>query len=270
MSQQQAQQQGQQQGDASLRALQFAIQTTLNSKKLQQENEQLKLKLKENEQLLSDFDDAAPRAKSLKAQLKEKEQKLEQKRKELIQIQEAIISTLKSQAQPRQENPVDSLRPIPLVMNNIQELIMNLTENAVDQRTTAIPVLELFGVSDKLNRLYDALVDQEIISETPEERDQRNQEYVMNQQQILDQLKDMLSAVEEEDANQDEEEDQEPEQEQPQEEKQKVVEVTNEEEEAKEEAKPEEAKPEEAPAQPAAQPAEEKPAEEAAPANANE
>ena len=79
MSQQQAPQgqpQTSQAGDASLRALQFALQTTINAKKLKAENEQLKLKLKENEQLLSDFDDAAPRAKSLKAQLKEKEQKL--------------------------------------------------------------------------------------------------------------------------------------------------------------------------------------------------
>ena len=43
-----------------------------------------------------------------------------QKRKELIQIQEAIISTLKAQAQTSQEDPIDSLRPIPIVMNNIE------------------------------------------------------------------------------------------------------------------------------------------------------
>ena len=197
--QQQAQQpQPQQAGDATLRALQFAVQTTLNAKKLQQENDALKQKLKENEQLLADFEDAAPRAKSLKSQLKAKEEKLEQKRKELIQVQEAIISTLKAQAQPSNEDPMDSLRPIPIVMNNIQTLIMGLTEKAVDNRTTAIPVLDLFGVSDKLNRLYDALVEQEIITETPEEKDARNQEYVANQQQILTKLKEMLASAEEE------------------------------------------------------------------------
>ena len=234
MSQQQAPQgqpQTSQAGDASLRALQFALQTTINAKKLKAENEQLKLKLKENEQLLSDFDDAAPRAKSLKAQLKEKEQKLEQKRKELIQIQEAIISTLKAQAQTSQEDPIDSLRPIPIVMNNIQDLIMSLTETAVDNQRTAIPVLDLFSVSDKLNRLYDALADQQIISETPEEREQRNQEFVANQQEILNQLKDMLAAAEEEDDDEPEEEEKE--------EKPKVVEVQTEEEEKKEEAAPE-------------------------------
>ena len=220
----------QQAGDASLRALQFAIQTTLNARKLKDENEQLKLKLKENEQLLSDFDDAAPRAKSLKAQLKEKEQKLEQKRKELIQIQEAIISTLRAQAQAPQENPAETLRPIPIVMNNIQELIMSLTENAVDNRTTAIPVLDLFGVSDKLNRLYDTLAAEDIISETPEEKDKRNQEFVANQQEILNQLKSLLSAAEEEDELVEEEEEERHEEEKP-----KVVEVSNEEENKKEE-----------------------------------
>ena len=249
-SAQEGQTASQQAGDASLRALQFAIQTTLNARKLKDENEQLKLVLKENEQLLSDFEDAAPRAKSLKAQLKEKEQKLEQKRKELIQIQEAIISTLRVQAQAPQENPAETLRPIPIVMNNIQELIMSLTENAVDNRTTAIPVLDLFGVSDKLNRLYDTLAAEEIITETPEERDKRNQEFVANQQEILNQLKSLLSAAEEEDEAEDEEE----EEKQDEEEKPKVVEVTNEEE-KKEEAAPE--------AQPAAQ---EQPAENAAPA----
>ena len=227
MSQQPApQQQGQTspQGDASLRALQFAIQTTLNAKKLKQENDQLRQKLKENEDLLSDFEQAEPRAKALQAELKEKERKLEQKRKELIQIQEAIISTLKSQAQAPQENPMESLRPIPIVMNNIQDLIMKLTENAVDQRTTAIPVLDLFGVSDKLNRLYDALAEQEIISETPEEKEARNQEFVESQQEILTQLKAMLSAIEEDEEEVNEEEEQKP----------KVEEVPREEEEEEE------------------------------------
>lgn len=235
------------QKDPSILALQFAIETTLNTKKLKEENETLKSKLAENEKLLAEFDDARIRAKSLRTQLKEKEAKLEAKRKELIQIQEAIISTLQSPAQQQQEDPEEALVPIPIIMNRIQELIMSLTESAADKQSTAIPVISLFNTSEKLNKLYDALVEQDIIHETQEEHDERYANYVATQQKIVSQLKDMLAAAQAEGADLEEEEEEIPEEEEEpaKEDAPKVVEVT-EEEEKKEESPapaPEEPKP---------------------------
>lgn len=241
--------------DPTIRALQFAIQTTLNAKKLEQENETLKQKLAENEKLLSEFDDARIRAKSLKTQLKEKEQKLEKKREELIQIQNAIIDTLQSPA-VQQPDPTEALAPIPIVMNRIQELIMSLTEQAADEKTTQIPVTSIFKTSEKLNQLYDALVEQDIIHETPEERDERIRKYTSAQQEIITHLQEIVTAAHEEY----DEEEQQPEEEEaaaPEEKEAepKVVEVTEEEEQKKEEP----AKEEPAPTQEQPAPAQEEP-----------
>jgi len=183
--------------DLAIRALQFAIETTKNCKTVEDENKALREQLKKNLQLLNDYEEAAPRAKILREQLKVKEQKLENKRKELIELQDAIISTLKSQKQPKESNSQESLAPIPIVMNRIQQLVMNLSETAVDQKTTAVPILSLFKASDALNQLFDALVEQKIIEEGPQEREARIKQFVSAQQQVLEQLKKMIQKAEE-------------------------------------------------------------------------
>lgn len=254
------------QQNPSIRALQFAINTTLQTQQLEKENEALKAKLAENEKLLSEFDDARVRAKSLKTQLKEKEAKLEAKRQELIQIQEAIISTLQAPPQQQNEDPEEALVPIPIIMNRIQELVMSLSETAADNKTTAVPVISLFNTSEKLNQLYDALVEQDIIHETQEEHDERYGKYVQAQQAIVSKLKDILASAKAQGADLEEEEElveEEQNEEEAKNEGPKIVEVTEEEEKKEETPAPEEKKPEEAkPEEPAAK--EEAPTEAAA------
>ena len=192
--------------DLTAKILQFTIDTTLNSKKIEEENNTLREQLKKNEQLLNGFDEATPRARSLQAQLKEKEEKLENKKLELIELQESIIATLRTQSTPKEQNPKEELAPIPIVLNRIQQMVMNLTETAVDQNTTSIPILSLFKASDLLNHLFDALVDQKIIEENEQEREARIKQFVLAQQQILEQLKKMLQQAEEEEMLEEEEE----------------------------------------------------------------
>lgn len=231
--------QSQQQSDLVQNALKYAIETSINSSKLEEENKVLREQLKKNEELLNDFEEAVPRAKSLQQELKDKEAKLEKKRQELIEIQDAIISTLNNQNQTESATPQKSLAPIPMVMNRVQEVIMALTENAVDNRTTSIPIMSLFKVCDELNQLYDVLVEKGIIEEDEEERNTRMEQFIVAQQQILEELKKMLSNAASQ-ANGEEEEEEENGEEQKAEEEEKKEEEPKptEEEEKKEEPAP--------------------------------
>lgn len=190
-------------------ALKYSIETSINSTQLEEENKLLRDQLKKNEELLSEFDEALPRAKYLQKELKDKQEKIEQKRKELVDIQEAIISTLNNQSQTKESAPQASLAPIPMVMNRVQDLLMTLTESAVDSASTSIPILSLFKVSDQLNQLYDVLSEKGIIEETPEERDNRMTQFVVAQKQILEHLKAMLAAADAEVPEEEEEEEEE-------------------------------------------------------------
>ncbi|OHT00068.1 hypothetical protein TRFO_33302 [Tritrichomonas foetus] len=173
--------------DLGVAAINLAIETTSNALAVEQENAKLREQLHKNQQLLDDFDVAAPRAQLLQKQLKEKEALLEQKRKDLVEVQAAIISTLKNQSQ---EDPVQpSLESIPVVMNRVQRFVTDLTEAAVDQKTIAVPILQLFKVTDALNKLYDALVDTKVIAETKEEKEARVRAYVESQQEIITKLR---------------------------------------------------------------------------------
>ena len=173
--------------DLGVAAINLAIETTNNALAVEQENLKLKEQLRKNQQLLEDFDSAIPRAQYLQTQLKEKQAILEQKQKDLVEIQNSIISMLKNQGQDEQVQP--SLESIPIVMNRVQRFVTDLSEAAVDQKSIAIPIVQLFKVTDALNKLYDALVDTKVIEETKEEKEQRTKNYVEAQQEIISKLR---------------------------------------------------------------------------------
>ncbi|OHT11260.1 hypothetical protein TRFO_19355 [Tritrichomonas foetus] len=176
--------------DLSVAAINLAIETTSNALAVEQENNKLREQLHKNQQLLGDFDVAAPRAQLLQKQLKEKEALLEEKRKELVDVQASIISTLKNQSQT-QEPKQQSLESIPIVMNHVQKYITDLTETAVDEKTIAVPVLSLFKVTNALNKLFDTLVSSNIIDETDEEKEVRIRGFIESQQGILNKLREI-------------------------------------------------------------------------------
>lgn len=192
--------------DLSAAAIKLAIETTANAIVVEQENAKLHEQLQKNLQLLGDFEIAAPRAQLLQKQLKEKEALLEQKRQELVEVQQSIISTLQNQSQAPIDQGQQSLAAIPTVMNHVQKLITDLTEEAVNQKTIAVPILSLFKAAGVINSLYETLSNNGIIQETQEEKQERINTFVSTQQDILTKLREVVQNVQESQLHDDEEE----------------------------------------------------------------
>lgn len=190
--------------DVGAAALQLAVETTLNVSAIEKENERLRGELQKNLEKLRDVDTAVAHTQALQETLKAKEAELEQKRKDLIEIQSAIIGTLKAQAQEAPAAPQPSMESIPVVMNRVQKFVTDLTESAVDQKSIAIPVFSLFKVTDMLSKLYDAVVEAKIIEETDEERRQRSDAYAAAQQEILSELKQIIERAQQQAQTQEE------------------------------------------------------------------
>lgn len=171
--------------DPIKKVLEFAIQTSYSSQKLEEENKALREQLQKNEEILNNFEEAQPLTKSLQNKLKEKEALLEEKRKELIDVQNAIITTIRNQTSSAQ---IESSSAIPYVMNKVLENIMGLTEEAIDKKSTTISILSLFKVCDKLNHLFEELVEKNIITETEEERKTRIDSFIVSQKTALNRI----------------------------------------------------------------------------------
>ena len=149
-------------------AFEMAVNTTINAKVVEDDNASLREELRKNMERLREIEDALPRSKILQQQIKEKEAELAEKQKNLIDLQAAIIATLKA---PRDT----SLQAIPPVMNMIQKFVTDLTENAMRERTLAIPVIQVLRVVDQINAVYDKLVETNTIEETADERAEREE-----------------------------------------------------------------------------------------------
>lgn len=193
--------------DLSAAAIKLAIETTTNALVVEQENAKLHEQLQKNLQLLGDFEIAAPRAQLLQKQLKEKEAILEQKRQELVEVQQSIISTLQNQSQAPIDQGQQSLAAIPTVMNHVQKLITDLTEEAVNQKTIAVPILSLFKAAGVINSLYETLSNNGIIQESQEEKQERINTFVSTQQDILTKLREVVQNAQDSQLQEVEEED---------------------------------------------------------------
>jgi hypothetical protein len=168
-------------------ALRLAVETTSQSLSVEKENEELRGELRKNSALIEQFETVSTRTQQLQDQLRQKKSELESKQNELIGVQSAIISILKN---PRSHSPQsDSLAIVPAVLGKVQSDITELTDAAVAANTIAVPVLSLFKVSERLHQLYNLLIDKDVISETPEEKQERLQRYLVGQTEILSKLK---------------------------------------------------------------------------------
>jgi hypothetical protein len=174
-------------------ALHLAVETTSQSLSVEKENEELRSQLRKNSALIEQFETVSTRTQQLQDQLRQKKAELESKQNELIGVQSAIISILKN---PQSHSPQsDSLAIVPAVLSKVQSDITELTDAAVAANTIAVPVLSLFKVSERLHQLYNLLVDKDVISETPEEKQERLQRYLVGQTEILSKLKAIAQKV---------------------------------------------------------------------------
>jgi hypothetical protein len=180
--------------DLAAKTIQMAIETTSNAISVEQENQKMREQLKKNLDVLGDFDAATPRAQGLQAQLREKQAELEEKRKSLVEIQGAVIRAIKQQEQGGGNTAQEQLEVVPIIMNRIQKFVSDLSDAAVEQKSIAIPILSVFEVVQSLNKLYDALLDKEIIKESPEAKEERVRRLVSAQQEILVKLQAIMEA----------------------------------------------------------------------------
>jgi dsDNA-binding SOS-regulon protein len=165
-------------------ALRLAIETTAQALAVEEDNKGLRAQLQKNLELLENFDAVVPRAQQLQQQLRQKKAELEAKQAELISLQSAIISTIKNPPSSPSEQ-AGTLEVIPVVMGKVQKDITALTDVAVAQKTINVPILSLYKVSEGLHKLYDTLVDQKVIEESQEEKQERLQRYLTAQREVL-------------------------------------------------------------------------------------
>jgi dsDNA-binding SOS-regulon protein len=165
-------------------ALRLAIETTAQALAVEEENKGLRAQLQKNLELLDNFDAVVPRAQQLQQQLRQKKAEVEAKQAELIGLQSAIIATIKNPPAPP-AGQSETLAVIPVVMGKVQKDITSLTDAAVSEKSITVPILSLYKVSDGLHKLYETLVDQKVIEEGQEEKQERLQRYLTAQREVL-------------------------------------------------------------------------------------
>lgn len=142
--------------------------------------------LKENGETANEIEDILPSAKTTKKEKSEKDRVISEKQKELIELQNTLIS-LRERKQPKTEK-IKSWEPISIVANKMQELVSALSEQAIDEKTTSVPILSIFKVNNALNQLYEQCTQYGYIEETPELKQHREELFSKIEKEILDKL----------------------------------------------------------------------------------
>lgn len=163
------------------------------TKNIKEKTKILKQQIEKNNAFLQDLKISVQQIRQKQNELMYKKEILEKKRNQLKATQSAIIQQAQFCGNAKESDKTSiSVRTIPVVLNKIQNDIMNLSEIAIDQQQISIPVISLFKVSESLNSIYGALVNQGIINETKEEFDKRNAIFLTNQSSLLNQLQSIL------------------------------------------------------------------------------
>jgi phytoene dehydrogenase-like protein len=165
-------------------AIRLALDATAQTLVIEQETAKLRESLAANAQLIDDFDASVPRADALRAQLREKEALIAQKRSDLIALQGALIGALRTQPTQAPISP-ESLKTIPVIMNRVQQYFYHMTEAAIEQQAVGIPITAVLGIADALRKLYDVLVSTGKIQETESEKEQRNATFTASREEVI-------------------------------------------------------------------------------------
>ena len=177
-------------------AMQMSIKTITIAKAIEEKNQNIREQILKNNSILDDLDSSSASAQKLDDQLKEKKKILENKQQELIDIQNAIISKIKTQnltSKGKQDS--ESIQAIPIVVNRIQKFINDLTEATIKQQSLSIPITLILKVIESINKLYDSISDADIIKETEEEKLERLRKYQDTQNEIVNKIKEIIQKI---------------------------------------------------------------------------
>ena len=177
-------------------AMQMSIKTITIAKAIEEKNQNIREQILKNNSILDDLDSSSASAQKLDDQLKEKKKILENKQQELIYIQNAIISKIKTQnltSKGKQDS--ESIQAIPIVVNRIQKFINDLTEATIKQQSLSIPITLILKVIESINKLYDSISDADIIKETEEEKLERLRKYQDTQNEIVNKIKEIIQKI---------------------------------------------------------------------------
>lgn len=174
----------------------IAIESTLNMQSEQKTIQLIEQSLKENSNIIDEFEANKPSVDSVISENREKDEQIKKKREELLKLQQAYIR-IKSLKKKEDSQEVKSWEPIPIVVNRAQDLIMKLSETAINENSIGVPILSIFKVNDAINTLYDISVEEGFIQETDDEKQIRLEEYAAKQKHVLDILNEHVSEKEE-------------------------------------------------------------------------
>ena len=172
--------------DLLSKAVQIAIQQTVEKNKTENQIEQLYSALNENQELENEISDVLPSTHSRILINEEKDAIIEEKQKQLIDLQNLFLR-MKSKKEDS-KNRIESWEPVPIVINRVQDLIAKLSEQSIEEKTSEIPILSILKVNTAINQLYDQCVQYGYINESPEMKKQRITEFAQMQKNILDNL----------------------------------------------------------------------------------
>lgn len=128
------------------------------------ENKELKLRISENNSLLEQFENSKKQTSEQQKEIIKKKMIIEEKKKELGELQKAYIALLEGK-----EREIDSLQPVSIILNRIQDFIMQLSDKAVNDERKATSVRYLLTVCRSINELYNQCVSHSIIEESFED-----------------------------------------------------------------------------------------------------
>lgn len=172
------------------KAIQLSIDLNSKADELEAENKKMLAQAHEHVTLLRELDTELPRTKKTQEIISEKKRLLEEKRKELVAVQAAILDTLQNpEENEAEQKPCEIL---PLVLNRVQALIMQLTDSSVDSGSLSVPVLDIFKAGNTINTLFDAIAQKGLIEESQEEHQERMTKFVSTQKVILGKLQSLV------------------------------------------------------------------------------
>ena len=198
--------------DMGVAAIQLTLQTKAKTAQIKESTASLKTQLVQNQQLLGELDLAIPHSQTLMKELDDKKAELENKRKQLSNLQAALIQQLQNPLPEKKDEIPKSIAVLPIVLGSVLKFFTDLTEAAVNQQDITIPVYSLLKVGESFNRLYSTLIDKGVLHETEEEAKERKSTFLHNQATVLNGLKDIVAAqnvAEEEEEKADNEDDKE-------------------------------------------------------------
>ena len=165
----------------------LTVQQLQSRAKAEKEIEALYKQLQENENLENELSEVLPSTKERMKEMNEKDAIIREKQKQLIELQNFLLSTKTTKKE------MQSLEPVPIITNRIQDLVCKLSEQAIDEKTTAVPILSILKVYNALNELYKQCADFGYINESKEMIEKRAREFENAQQSIVDKLKKHVS-----------------------------------------------------------------------------